>query len=246
MPTWGELLEDIRKRTEGAFDGVRRQALMDLSRYTTRDTILYASGYLQKQSLPGVPSSLFTINHEDLEGFMETVHALTGPNLDLIVHSPGGQVEATEAIVQYLRSKFSYIRVFVPHQAMSAATMLACVADEVVMARHASLGPIDPQIMVVTPLGAQSIPAQAILDQFEQAKKECIADPKNLSVWVPMLQQYGPALLVQCENALRLSRQLVANWSVPFSSIAIPMPAFFKAGALLTPSPVMPTIEPMS
>lgn len=215
MPTWGDLLNQIKECVQAGdkspFDSVRRKALRDLSAYTQRNTILYASGHLQKQAA-AFPSGLFTIAHEDLEGFMEAVHGLQGGMLDLIVHSPGGQAEAVEAIVQYLRSKFSHIRVIVPHQAMSAATMLACAADEILMARHASLGPVDPQIIVHTPLGIQIMPAQAILDQFDKAKAQCTADPKNLAVWVPMLQQYGPALLVQCENAIRLAQKLVATW----------------------------------
>jgi hypothetical protein len=55
------------------------------------------------------------------------------------------------------------------------------------------------------------VPAEAILDQFELAKKEC-ADPKNMGAWVPILPQYGPALLVQCHHALDLARQLVEGW----------------------------------
>lgn len=137
---------------------------------------------------------------------------LTGDALDLIVHSPGGRAEATEAIINYTRSKFKDVRVFVPHEAMSAATMLACGANAVVMGRQSYMGPIDPQVQLPTPLGVQSIPAQAILDQFERARRECAADRSNLPVWVPTLQQYGPALLQQCENALALSRQLVSQW----------------------------------
>lgn len=54
-------------------------------------------------------------------------------------------------------------------------------------------------------------PAQAILDQFELAKLEC-QDPKKLGSWLPILSQYGPALLIQCQNALALSQQLVSKW----------------------------------
>jgi ClpP class serine protease len=56
---------------------------------------------------------------------MGVFYELKGKDLDLIVHSPGGSPEATEAIVTYLRSKFNDIRVIVPQAAMSAATMLA-------------------------------------------------------------------------------------------------------------------------
>jgi len=36
--------------------------------------------------------------------------------------------------------------VFVPHYAMSGGTLLALSADEIVMSKHAVLGPIDPQL----------------------------------------------------------------------------------------------------
>lgn len=60
-------------------------------------------------------------------------------------------------------------------------------------------------------MGNQSVAAQAILDQFELAKREC-QDPANLNVWYPILGLYGPALIKQCENAIELSRILVADW----------------------------------
>ena len=55
------------------------------------------------------------------------------------------------------------------------------------------------------------VPAQTILDQFDRAKKECV-DPKNLAAWMPMLNQFGPDLLVQCENLLEMSMQLAKMW----------------------------------
>ncbi len=142
---------------------------------------------------------------------MEVVHGVDDQNLDLIIHSPGGYITAADAFVQYLRSKFSNIRVIVPQAAMSAATMIACAADEIVMGKHSSLGPIDPQFSMHTSLGVRMIPAQAILDQFERAKEEC-KDPAKLAAWVPMLQQFGPDLLVQCTNMSVLAFQLVREW----------------------------------
>src|SRR5437870_9673496 len=104
------------------------------------------------------------ITDEDMEGFMEALTPLPASDgLDLVLHSPGGSAEATEALVSYLRSKFSDIRVIVPQAAMSAATMLACAANLVVMGKHSSLGPIDPQMFLNTPLGQKAVPAQAIL-----------------------------------------------------------------------------------
>jgi len=153
------------------------------------------------------------ISEEDIEGFMEAFSGLSPKEgLDLILHSPGGSAEATEALVSFIRSKFSDVRVIIPHAAMSAATMLACAANKILMGAQSSIGPIDPQFTVIGEGGVQrATPAQAILDQFSQAKKEC-RDAKNLPAWAPMLTQYGPALLVQCEEALKLSRELVKTW----------------------------------
>ncbi len=142
---------------------------------------------------------------------MEVIYGMNGNELDLILHSPGGSPETAEAIVSYLRSRFEHIRVIVPQLAMSAATMIACAADKVVLGKHSFLGPTDPQILLPTPLGVRMVPAQAVLDQFDRAQQECVV-PEKLSAWLPTLSQYGPDLLVQCENALAMSKELVRTW----------------------------------
>jgi ATP-dependent protease ClpP protease subunit len=212
MPTWGQILLELQeeqgKTKQLPFDAVRRRYLVALHEHTKRNTILYATKWTQ----PGVAKpELITITDEDVQGLMEVIFELKTPELDLILHSPGGSPEATEAVVTYLRSKFDDIRVIIPQGAMSAATMLACAANRIVMGKHSFIGPIDPQFILQTPLGIQAVPAQAILDQFKRAQEEC-KDTKLLSSWLPILSQFGPALLVQCENAIRLSQELVTNW----------------------------------
>ena len=81
---------------------------------------------------------------EDIHALMEVTAGLHSPDVDLILHSPAGSPEAAEAIVSYLRSRFTHIRVVVPQLAMFAATMIACAADEIVMGKHSFLGPTDP------------------------------------------------------------------------------------------------------
>jgi hypothetical protein len=66
-------------------------------------------------------------------------------------------------------------------------------------------------MILQTEVGKAAVAAHAILAQFELANKEC-QDASLLPAWVPMLRQYGPALLVQCQLALALSQQLVAEW----------------------------------
>ena len=212
MPIWSDILAELQATVAPgkapAFDAVRRKYLVELHRHSGRNVILYASGWLQRGDAPPVSVS---ISDEDMQAFMEVSHGLENDGLDLILHSPGGSPEAAEAIVSYLRSRFADIRVVVPQLAMSAATMIACAANEIVLGKHSSMGPTDPQILIPTSLGTRAVPAQAVLDQFDRAQEECV-DPAKLSAWLPMLSQYGPDLLVQCESAIAMSRELVKTW----------------------------------
>jgi hypothetical protein len=79
------------------------------------------------------------------------------------------------------------------------------------MGKHSFLGPIDPQFMLNTSLGSRMIPAQAIIEQFDKAKDEC-KDPNLVRAWLPMLSQYGPDLLISCQNATDLGEELVREW----------------------------------
>ena len=210
MPTWGEILNELKdaaKRSKKVpFDNVRRKYLAELHKKTERDIILYASDWMDPPAPPGS-----SINIGDIQGLMEVIHKLKGKELDFILHSPGGSAEAAEAIISYLRKKFSDIRVIIPYAAMSAATMLACGSDRILMGKHSYIGPIDPQFVLQTSLGTQMVPAQAVLDQFKLAKEEC-EDPAKAISWIPILPQYGPALLTQCLNAQTLSKELVKDW----------------------------------
>ena len=143
---------------------------------------------------------------------MSALHGLEGKELDLILHSPGGSLEAAEQIVTYLRSKYDHIRAIVPQNAMSAATMIACACDEIIMGKHSALGPIDPQITVPTTAGHFTAPAQAILDEFERAKQEVVEDPRTAPLWVTRIQAYPQGVLAMCQEAIELSKERVEEW----------------------------------
>lgn len=212
MPTWGQILTEIQTAIKNGdttpYDTVRNKYLKELFEKTHTNTIIYASRWTSVD----VPANIISITDEDLQAFMEAMHGLKGDKLDLILHTGGGSAEATDAIVTYLRQKFNAIRVFIPQAAMSAGTMFALAADEIGMGKHSFIGPIDPQFILNTPIGIQAVPAQAILEQFKKAQRDCAENPKNLSSWLPMLGQYGPALLVQCQNQIDFGKDLVKTW----------------------------------
>ncbi len=217
MPTWSGVLAELQQLIAtkaplppglSPFDVLRRKYITALSQLTKRNVIVYASKWTQGAADP----ETISINAEDIQGFMEVVHGLPSKDhLDLILHLPGGSAEVTEAIVTYVRSRFNDVRVFVPQAAMSAATMLACSANRIVMGAHSFLGPIDPQFVLRTDVGPFVAPAHAILEQFALAQKQC-QDPALLPSWIPILRQYGPSLIIQCQLASQLSESLVSAW----------------------------------
>jgi ClpP class serine protease len=66
--------------------------------------------------------------------------------IDMILHTPGGLVLAATQIAEALQAHPAKVTVLVPHYAMSGGTLLALAADEIIMAPHAVLGPVDPQL----------------------------------------------------------------------------------------------------
>jgi hypothetical protein len=212
MPTWGSILSEILTLGHGGhptpFDVVRTKYIQELASFTQRNTIVYAS----KWTTGDVPPNLTIINDEDVQAFMEAINGLKGDALDLILHTGGGSAESADAIVSYLRAKFQDIRIIIPQAAMSAGTMLACSSNRLVMAKHSFIGPIDPQFILQTAVGVRAFAAHAILDQFKLAQEDCKNNPKNLNSWLPMLSQYGPALLVECQNQIDFGKELVQDW----------------------------------
>ncbi len=97
-------------------------------------------------SLLGIPLRRF-IDVEDSEAVLRAVRLTpdTVP-IDLVAHTPGGLVLASEQIARALHRHPAKVTVLVPHYAMSGGTLLALAADQIVMDENAVLGPVDPQI----------------------------------------------------------------------------------------------------
>lgn len=201
MPGWDDILNEIG-RVSTPHDFVRKKYIKKLSMTTGRNVIAYYSSWLTKQGDPGLD---LDINDADMTGFMNAVKGMDcSKGLDLVLHTPGGSPTAAECIVKYLRAKFSDIRVIVPQLAMSAGTMIACSAKEIVMGKQSSLGPIDPQF--------NGIPAYNIKTEFEDAQKDLVTNPNNANYWMIRLGKYPAAFLKQAIDAIELSNTLVVDW----------------------------------
>lgn len=118
-------------------------------------------------SLLGIPISRF-INIEDSEQILRAIR-LTPPDvpIDIVLHTPGGLVLATEQIARALIRHQSKVTVFIPHYAMSGGTMLAMAADEIVMDENAVLGPVDPQLGNVAAASVLRVVEEKSIDQID-------------------------------------------------------------------------------
>jgi len=202
MPNWKQILDEIQA-TGSTHDVVRRKYLERLHGVTGRNIIIYYSGWLQKPGLEGTE-----VNDADKNGFMNAIHGLDrSQGLDLVLHTPGGETAATESLVDYLRSMFGTdVRAFVPQLALSAGTMIACACQEIIMGKESSLGPIDPQY--------RGLAAHGVVEEFERAHKEIKDDPSKASVWQPIIANYSPTLIGECEKAIAWSNKMVIEWLV--------------------------------
>lgn len=211
MAAWDELLREFN-----VIDGPLRVNWLNDKLTTTladlahlrgdRNVVVYASAFLQK---PQAPSNFVSITMEDVNGFMSVIHGMDFDKpLTIVLHTPGGATNATETIVEYLRTKFDDIEVIVPLYAMSGGTMISLAANRVVMGRQSQLGPIDPQL----PMGGRFISARAVQEQFETARDEIVSNVTMAHVWAPILSSLGPSLLVEATNALAYSENMVCKW----------------------------------
>jgi ClpP class serine protease len=116
----------------------------------------------------GIPVASY-INIDDSEAVLRAIRLTPDDRpIDLILHTPGGLVLASEQIARALLEHKAKVTVFVPHYAMSGGTMIALAADEIVMDANAVLGPVDPQI--------GGAPAASIIKAVEQKPIERVSD----------------------------------------------------------------------
>jgi ClpP class serine protease len=119
----------------------------------------------ETMSFLGIPLS----RHIDIEDSEQVLRAIRlTPDempLDIVLHTPGGLVLASEQIACAIKRHPGKVTVFIPHYAMSGGTLVSLAANEIVMDPDAVLGPVDPQMG--TPQGG-FYPAVSILKALEQ------------------------------------------------------------------------------
>lgn len=93
MPSWNEVLDEIKTAVTNPFDIVRSRYLSQYLKKTERNVICYYSSWLQK------PNEDSSISDADKNAFMAVIKGLDrSKGLDLILHTPGGSLVATNLL----------------------------------------------------------------------------------------------------------------------------------------------------
>jgi hypothetical protein len=125
---------------------LRQLLINDIEEITKREFLVYFSQLDQP------------ISAADPDDLSEIISGAKSKHIDLMLQTPGGEVDATEKLVSVLRKSFTSFRVIVPSWAKSAGTVIAISSNEIVMGVNSELGPIDPQF----PVNGNLFPAEIL------------------------------------------------------------------------------------
>ena len=145
-----------------------RQAIVRLLQRERGSRIITLIHRQESMSLLGLLTRRF-IDIEDSEQVLRAIrNTPKDVPIDIILHTPGGLVLASEQIARALKKHPARTAVFIPHYAMSGGTMIALAADEIWMDENAVVGPIDPQL--------GGYPAASILKAVEEKPRDKVDD----------------------------------------------------------------------
>jgi ClpP class serine protease len=122
----------------------------------------------ETMSLLGFPVMKY-IDINDSEQIIRAIHMTDSDvPIDIVLHTPGGLVLAALQIARAVKEHPAKVTAFVPHYAMSGGTLIAMAADEIIMDKHAVLGPVDPQM--------GNLPAASLLKVVKEKPIEKVED----------------------------------------------------------------------
>lgn len=184
----------------------RQEWIKQIEKVTNRRLITYVGNFSSAQG---------AINRSDVLPFSEILSDVPeDSDVDLLLHTPGGDPNATEQMVNSLLPKVKHLRVIVPLSAKSAGTMLSLAADEIVMSDSSELGPIDPQIVVRNATGGADMrPAKAFLKGLQNIQDEVTNNGGKLNpAYFPILQSIDAAQIQFCHQAEAHAKKIAEKW----------------------------------
>jgi hypothetical protein len=159
------------------------------------------------------------VDRTDVLGFVDLLHNVpNGQPIDLLLHTPGGDVDSAEKLIGMVRKKVGddgQLRVIVPDFAKSAGTLMALGANSIVMSDCSELGPIDPQVVIPDSNGNTAVHSVlSYLIAYNEAKKAFAKTPNN-----PVLQltfeRFDPIIVKKFETIEKRARMFAEDLLKP-------------------------------
>lgn len=182
------------------------------ARYQRQDLIRSFQKETDRQLLCYIGGEAAQIARRDVCGFVDLVHNLhAGDQIDLMLHSQGGDIDTAEKLIRLVRSKIGNdgnIRAIVPDYAKSAATLIAIGADIIMMSDSSELGAIDPQFPLSDGRGNEHVHSvKRYLATYEEWEKALRKDPDD-PVARLMLDKFDPVVVKKFRSIDQRAQQL--------------------------------------
>lgn len=184
-------------------------------RYSRQEQIKAIEERTAHQLICFIAGPQTSISNNDIPPFVDLLHDVRPHEpLDLMLQTPGGDIDQAERIVVMCRRRVgkAQFRVVVPDSAKSAGTLIAVAADEIVMGEPSELGPTDPIVTITTPGGeVMSRPAQSFLDGLNEIVRQ-VGTGELSPAYFPLLDKLDPALIDFCRKALARSEKFAREY----------------------------------
>jgi hypothetical protein len=155
------------------------------------------------------------VDRIDTLGFVDMLHNVEpGDPIDLLLHTPGGDVDAAEKLIGLVRSAVGeegLLRIIVPDYAKSAGTLMALGANSIVMSDSSELGPIDPQILSRDGAGRDIVySVLTYLNAYEAARMALHARPDDLAARITF-EKFDPTIVRKFQSVKTRARSFAEN-----------------------------------
>jgi hypothetical protein len=187
---------------------------MNAARYQ-RQTLIRDIETTQPKLLCYVAGNKAQVDRADTLGFVDMLHNVNAGNpIDLMLHTPGGDVDAAEKLITLVRSavgEAGQLRIIVPDYAKSAGTLMALGANTILMSDSSELGPIDPQVSSRDGNGNDVVySVLTYLDAYEEAK-QALSDPPEDAASRITFEKFDPTLVRKFRSVKDRARLFAEN-----------------------------------
>lgn len=224
-------VEQEQARPKAAFSKTPTFTAIHAARYHRQDLIKELEKIQQRTLLCYVSGPFAQIGRDDAAGLGDLLHNVgLGQPIDLLLHTPGGDIDATEKLITMLRAsvgrdgEYGELRVVVPDYAKSAGTLIALGANSLIMSDSSELGTIDPQIWRKDGHGNDICHSvMDYLDAYREQSALLKKEPDNPAVRA-MFDKFDPTILRRHEaireRARVLAEDLTKRRGLNYSEIA--------------------------